>query len=169
MTTQFETPTAFMLIGVPGSGKSFWTKQTLDSVNNYRIISTDDFIEKVAAEQGKTYNDVFKDEIDAATKQMILDIADAIAKKENIIWDQTNLTVKSRASKVARLISAGYMIIAVVFECPQEELERRRIDRQQKTGKFISQSILDSMSATYVRPTKEEGFHDILIISPEET
>ena len=58
-------PTIYMLIGVPASGKSTWVEQ---NKGNALVISTDNLIEAYAANLGKTYNEVFKEQIKIATK-----------------------------------------------------------------------------------------------------
>jgi len=50
----------YQLVGVPASGKSTWVENQ-DWAKDYVIVSTDDFVEKYAADQGKTYNEVFKE------------------------------------------------------------------------------------------------------------
>ncbi len=61
-------PKLYMLIGVPASGKSTWLKKNMspDSV----IVSSDDHVERLAAMQGKTYNEAFKEVASDATRAM---------------------------------------------------------------------------------------------------
>ena len=92
---------------------------------------------------------------------------DAIAQSLNIIWDQTNLSAKSRHAKLQRLIQAGYNVTAVSFELDTDELERRRLKREVETGKTIAPSVLEAMGKTYVRPTRVEGFAKVIIVTPD--
>ena len=55
----------YMLIGVPGSGKSTWINNQ-DWSKDCALISTDKLIEIEATRLGKTYNDVFKNYIKKA-------------------------------------------------------------------------------------------------------
>ena len=157
-----KTPIAIMLVGLPGSGKSTYTAPLLS--NGFTLISSDAYIEAVAAQQGKTYSEVFQGTIKAAGDYMHSQLRQAIAAKEPIIWDQTNLTAKSRASKIQQLLQAGYEVDAIAFEIPPAELERRRVKRAAETGKTIASHILVSMAKTYERPTKEEGFNKVSVI-----
>lgn len=158
---------AYMLIGVPGSGKSTWAEPYLLR-NDALLISSDAYIEKVAASLGKTYGDIFKATIGEATKWMENQLNTAIKNMNQIVWDQTNLSSKSRRQKLNRLLDAGYEVVAVAFECPAPELARRRKERAEKTGKDIPPSIIESMTAQYVRPTRLEGFHRVIIVTPEK-
>jgi len=152
---------AYMLIGLPGSGKSTWIKNNNKMLGNFAIISTDDFIEKRATFLGKTYSEVFSSEIKAATQQMQQDLQDAIRDKKNIIFDQTNLTVKTRRGKLSQL-PKNYARIAVLFEIDENELENRLNRRGQETGKVIGQKIVDDMRSRYEPPSLSEGFQQII-------
>ena len=94
-------PKLYMLVGVPGAGKSTWIKNHADGAA--MVLSTDDKIEAAARAQGKTYSEVFKDEIKAATSGMAQDLLRALRDGRDIILDQTNITRKSRKEKLARI------------------------------------------------------------------
>jgi predicted kinase len=165
-TTPTIKPVAYMLVGVPGSGKSTWAEPYL--ARNFKLVSTDNYIENIAANLGKTYGEVFKQNIDAATSWMNKVIRLYTEACENIIWDQTNLTMKGRRKKLDTLMAAGYDVVAVTFEIPDAELTARRRARAAATGKTIPPSIMESMGKTYVRPTRLEGFSKVIIVTPTE-
>ena len=149
-------PKLYMLIGVPGSGKSTWTADQVWA-KDCSIVSSDRFIDEHAAKMGKTYNEVFDEYVKIATKLMENQVLIAQANNMDIIWDQTNMSAKSRAKKLAML--PNYEKIAVVFKTPEkEELDRRLANRP---GKFISEKIVNSMISSYNEPTEEEGFKEI--------
>ena len=150
-------PKFYMLIGVPGSGKSTWIKNAnLDS--NTVIISTDDIIEKRARAQGLTYSDVFQAEIKSATAEMNRILGDALANNKDIVWDQTNLTVKSRRSKLAQ-IPEQYLKIAVYFSTPDNAELQRRLDN--RPGKVIPSNVVLGMKSQLQLPMLDEGWHEI--------
>jgi predicted kinase len=142
-----------MLIGVPGSGKSTWINAQ-DWVKDCVLVSTDKLIELEAGRQGKTYNDVFKDYIDTATKLMNADVLEAVAEGKDIIWDQTNTGRKSRKAKLAMM--PGYYKIAVMFATPEKEEWQRRINS--RPGKMIPEGVLKAMAMGLQLP--EEGEFD---------
>jgi predicted kinase len=148
-------PKLFMLIGVPGSGKSTWIRsRNHDAV----IASTDDKIEAAAAAQGKTYNEVFDAEIKAAGAAMREDVKQAVKDKRDIIWDQTNLTAKTRRGKMGQ-VPKSYERIALFFPTPDgEELQRRLASRP---GKTIPAHVIASMLASLEPPMIDEDFDAI--------
>jgi predicted kinase len=155
-----STPTCWFLIGPPNSGKSTWVKKNApDAV----IISSDQYIERRAEELGKTYGEVFKDSIGPATAEMMSTLDNAIISRLPLVWDQTNLTKKSRKAKLDKL--KKYNVIAVAFEIPYEEILRRRNKRKNETGKDVPDHILQSMFNTYQRPSTDEGFSKIIIVN----
>lgn len=143
-----------MLIGVPGAGKTTWIKNNKkDAV----VLSTDNYIERYAMKTGKTYNDMFKELIGTATKEMDRDLAHAIENGRDIIWDQTNLTPKSRKSKLSK-IPSNYRKIAVFFSVPKDLRDRLA----SRPGKTIPEPVILSMINQLTPPSKEEGFDEII-------
>ena len=153
-------PTCYMLIGVPGSGKTTWVLENHPSMS---YASTDKYIDQFAAEAGKTYNDVFEASIKTATSRMLDDVADFITDMNDFVWDQTNVTKKSRATKIARLVKEDYQITGVVFEVPKNLKERLA----SRPGKNIPSHVMESMIKNFEMPTITEGFSKIIIAENE--
>lgn len=152
-------PMLYMLIGVPGSGKSTWIANQNYDTSNTVVISSDNIIERRATDRGLTYSDVFQEEIKSATAEMNENLKSAIAQKMNIIWDQTNLTVKNRKSKLA-MIPEEYEKIAVFFKTPDEVEWRRRLEN--RPGKVIPNNILLGMNSQLEQPCTDEGWDNII-------
>ena len=149
-------PKCYQLIGVPGAGKSTWIKNQ-DWAKDMPVISTDNFVEAYAKEQGMTYNEVFKDYMPIAVKLMVNQALVCQANGLDVIWDQTSVSVTSRKKKFNTL--PGYEHIAVVFRTPnRDELDVRLSGRP---GKHIPKNVVDSMIASWEEPTEEEGFKEI--------
>lgn len=149
---------AIMLIGVPCSGKSTYIDE-LKSQNpdrDYIVLSTDDILERLGNEKGWDYNQAFKN-IPFKKVQAIFntDFRHAVKAKKDIIIDQTNLTVKSRAKKLNKL-PEEYKKIGIVFIVTSDELERRLVKRTAMTGKIIPRSVLNNMIRSYVPPSCSE-------------
>ena len=155
-------PKFYMLIGVPASGKSTWRAQHQgDAV----VVSTDDILDQTAAARGQTYNEVFKENIKFATQLAEQRAKDAFAAGHDVIWDQTNTSVKSRKSKLA-MVPEEYERIAVVFLTPNDEEWQRRLDS--RPGKSIPQNILLAMKSSLAFPDPGEGFHRIEVVGGED-
>jgi len=150
-----------MLIGIPTSGKSTYVKKLLsmDYVKRAVVLSTDNYIEQIAESRNETYNAVFSKTIKEATSNMNASIELAKFDGLDVIWDQTNLTQKSRKSKLAKF--PNYEKSAVIFEISLEEALLRN---QTREGKIIPEHILRSMYSSMEYPSITEGFRNIEVI-----
>lgn len=161
-----DRPTFIMLVGLPAYGKTTWIKAQSDRWNSadqrYIVASTDQYIEQYALDEMKTYNEVFADTIKSATRFMNESVRIAVAEGFNIIWDQTNLTIKSRASKLA-MIPTHYRRECVVLQCDTKEEWFRRLES--RIGKTIPPHVLNNMLKSYQIPKIEEGFDDISYVT----
>jgi predicted kinase len=149
-------PTLYVLVGVPGSGKSTWIAQQ-DWARDCVVVSTDDFVEDYAKEVGSTYSEVFDAYMPIAVKLMANQALVCQANGLDVIWDQTSTTLNSRKRKFNTL--PKYEHIAVVFKTPDtEELARRLASRP---GKNIPDHVMRSMIKGFDMPTEDEGFTEI--------
>lgn len=159
-------PHLIVLAGVPGSGKSTWISRYIqDSDEDYTVVSTDSLIEARAAEVGKTYNDVFGDYIKTATQLMDSAVNEARQRGDNVIWDQTNLSVKKRAAILARF--PGWSTTAVNFHISEATLAVRRRNPD-RAGKTIPAGVLASMAENYVPASHGEGFDMVIDIGEND-
>ena len=146
----------YQLIGVPGAGKSTWISNQ-DWAVDIPVVSTDNFVEAYAKEQGKTYSEVFTAYMPTAVKLMANQALICQANGLDVIWDQTSTTIASRKRKFNTL--PNYEHIAVVFRTPEhKELMRRLLNRP---GKDIPDHVIASMIASWQEPTEDEGFTEI--------
>lgn len=148
--------TAYILVGVPGSGKSTWVANQKWS-KDCSYISTDQWVDLEAERTGKTYSDVFAAYMPKAISLMIRKLDLAKAANMDIIWDQTSTTVASRKKKLKFL--QGYHTVVVVFKIPEAEELKRRLNS--RPGKHIPDNVMKSMIAGFEMPTEEEGFDEI--------
>lgn len=164
----------YMVVGLPGTGKSTWTdrfkrrykeEQSNQAFKNNQliewklsVISTDDIIQSIADQHRLTYNQVFDNVTYSFAEKMSHKLAKfAFERDDIVIWDQTNLTVKSRAKKLA-LVPSHYKKTCVMFGIPEDLSERLR----SRVGKDIPDNVMMSMIKSYQYPTLEEGFNDII-------
>jgi predicted kinase len=149
--------TAYILVGVPGSGKSTWIENHRSWTQDCAIISTDYHVEEYARSVGKTYSEVFEEYMPTAVRLMTDNVITARNYDFNIIWDQTSTTVASRTKKFRML--PDYRHIAVVFKTPEEDELKMRLTS--RPGKEIPWSVVSSMINNFVEPTVEEGYSEI--------
>lgn len=158
-------PKLYVLVGVPGSGKTTWVHQHPFDWKRTAYISTDKLVEIHAQFLGLSYNDVFKDYMPEAVKLMAEDARRAFAENLDVVWDQTSTTAASRARKL-RMTPEHYTKIAVVFQTPPADIHAQWLDRP---GKEIPTSVIDDMISDFEEPTVEEGFNGIVYIKNQNT
>lgn len=146
-------PVCYMLVGLPGSGKSTWAGK-----QNLPVVSSDAWVEKLATERGKTYSEAFAEVSDQAMRLFKQELDQMIRSGVSFIWDQTNLGQGMRSSKLRAL--RGYSAVAHVWVVPQEELQRRCA---QRADKVIPQAVLERMAMDFSLPSPDEGFEQIII------
>lgn len=148
--------TAYILVGVPGSGKSTWVRNQ-DWSHKCSYICTDKYVEAYARSVNKSYSEVFDEFMPKAVDFMIEEFLESRDAEKDIIWDQTSTTIKSRKKKLDML--SGYHTIAVIFKTPDPlELVIRLKNRP---GKDIPQNVINDMINGWEEPTLEEGFNEI--------
>lgn len=156
-TLKVGKPNAYILVGIPGAGKSTWLAQQ-EWAKNCVVISSDNLIEDYAASVNKTYNDVFKQRINIATNEMFANAMDARDAGRDIIWDQTSVNVASRKKKL-NMLGSKYRKIAVVFATPETNELKRRLNS--RPGKSIPFSVIESMLRNFQMPDVNEGFDEV--------
>jgi predicted kinase len=165
--------TFYMLVGLPGTGKSTWTdrfkRKHISELNeqsfktntpfqyNLSVISTDDIVQTIADQNRLTYNQMFDNITYSFAEKITHKLAKfAFERNDIVIWDQTNLTAKSRGKKLA-LVPSHYKKICIMFRIPDNLNERL----QTRVGKNIPEDVMMNMIKSYQQPTITEGFDDI--------
>ena len=148
--------TLYLLVGIPGSGKSTWVNNHIWT-KDCAYISTDYYVEKFAQKLNKTYTEVFDNVIPRAVRLMNRSVHRARAFNRDIVWDQTSVTIKTRSKKLRML--CNYRAIAVVFATPPLEELYNRLN--QRDGKHIPQRVIHQMLDHWQEPSLEEGFSEI--------
>jgi predicted kinase len=150
--------TLYVLVGVPGSGKTTWIGHQKFDWDKTVIVSTDRYVEQYARSVGKTYNEVFKDYMPTAIEMMAATARQAFKDDKDVVWDQTSTTVKTRARKL-RMAPEHYTKIAVAFDIPKPEVHAKFLDRP---GKSIPDEVMHDMINKFAYPTVDEGFDRII-------
>lgn len=151
----FVQPIAFVMVGLPYSGKSTYIGSH-SFLAELPQVSMDDEVERLCLARGLTYNTGFNVVAKDADNALKAKVGNLINARQSFVWDGTNLTRKSRAKKVSRLRQAGYSVIALEMSplSPAEELNRilRRLD------KVIDEDVLERMRSTYEPVGVDEEF-----------
>jgi len=153
-------PKAYILIGLPGTGKSTWIKEQTWALG-LTVVSTDPFIEDYARAQGKTYSDVFESYMPQAVELMVAQVVRARELGHSIIWDQTSTTIASRKRKF-NMLGDKYDMIAVVFMTPEKDEWQRRL--ASRPGKVIPDYVISDMQKNFEYPRYAEGFSKMYLV-----
>lgn len=149
-------PTAILLCGPPGCGKTTFRKQYLQK---FVPFSTDDLIMEHAAKLGLTYGDVFEGYFKTAQRRYDETLDEALSWEQNIVIDRTHTTVKSRKRTLAKLPPfAKYKKVVIRFGFDQETLVKRVEERGLLTGQSVPAGVVRQMCSEFTRPKFDEGF-----------
>lgn len=151
-------PKLFMLVGLPAAGKSTLRQQIADVHPGLIVASSDDYIEKMSKDEGKTYNQGFKDHVKGGENHVKALASFAVKEQRDIIWDQTNLTIQKR-QRALSFFPSHWEKEAIVVRCKDFEEWKQRL--MSRPGKTIPVEIIQSMMKNFVMPTTEEGFTSI--------
>ncbi len=109
-----EKPTAFVLVGLPGSGKSTWSR---NHPRRLPVASPNHFIEEYAAEHNITFAKAFKKHRHKAAKLLKERVKSFQNHGESFIWDEPNLTYEGR-TKIYKALHRTHRVIFVCFLVP---------------------------------------------------
>lgn len=157
-----------LLVGLPASGKSTFTKLAQESLSIV-VVSTDNMIDEWAAAHGMTYSEAWdKCPMKEFNRRFQEEIELALIEEKNIFIDRTNMAAKTRKSFLNKVNEYGledgkaWTKFAIKFDIPDKLLQERLDARAAATGKYIPPGVIKQMTAAYMPPTKSEGL-DIII------
>ena len=155
----------YVMVGVPGSGKSTWCKRVssfLDKCDiDNMIFSSDKYREKLFGDENdqthnsEVFNELYKD----MTCFMSRDFSRVA------FFDATNLTKKSRKELFKRFSNfkdGEVSFIAVVMSTPLEECINRDNGRKESGKRFVGKEVINKMFNKFSYPERNEGFADII-------
>lgn len=172
------------LIGPPAVGKSYWLEHEAPKygITNPFVISRDGLVDTVAADMGRTYDDMFArdgstPEIDEANRVInnLLQSHFHVAKEYDcIVIDMTNMSRKTRMRNWNRLGIKKQNVekIAVVFKWTSLEdlvqIASSRAEQLKELGqsKTIPESVYQRMIRDFEAPTPDEQFDQIIEVEP---
>ncbi len=142
--------TLYTLIGLPASGKSTFAKSHPECVT----ICPDEIRQEFF---GDAANQSHGDLVFAVAWARI---NQALAENKDVIFDATNCQRKYRKS-IFKNTPKETKHVAVVFNTPIDVCKKRNSKRNRK----VPESVIERMSAKFSKPTKEEGFDEIIEIN----
>lgn len=154
-------PPVYVLVGLPGSGKSTWAKNHPEKLP---VASTDAFIDAFAEKNGLTYGEAFRLHFPEACRQMKRQVEEGyVIHKTPFIWDQTNLLKKERES-IYRLLHPTHRVIFVVFETPLDICLEHHRTRKRDMGSAVDEKRIRMLAAAATHPEKDDLFDEVIYI-----
>lgn len=152
MNIMTERPKLFMLIGLPGSGKTEKAKQLIKdydcknhSSDNYRVDMFGDV--DVQSKNGELFTNLQRN------------VRDDLSKGYNVVYDATNISYKKRKAFLQSLNKIDCEKIAIVIATPYEVcLEQNKL-RDRK----VPDRVIERMYRNFDIPYYYEGWDKIII------
>ncbi len=137
--------TCYLLVGMPGSGKSTWCTQCHPSLP---VVSRD----QIRAELGYTKDAQDKAVLDPELESIVTLRENALmeglaARRQDFIVDDTNIKKVYRDQIIKFLKSLGVRVIGVQFDTPLElciERRKNQIDSESMNNLFAKMAPLDN-------------------------
>ena len=167
-------PTVFMLIGLPGSGKSTYAKKLKNKIenNNHKavIISADEIRKEVFGDEAIQKNEQY----DSSHVFVIADnrIKLAMLEGKNIIFDATNINRKKRKAFLTNINKSHFLALkntnyvysyqAVLIATPYEKCLKNNLNRR----RVVPEEVIKRMMCNFEVPMKFEGWDRIEVVRP---
>lgn len=149
----------YVMVGVPGSGKSTWVKA---HKGNATYVSRDEVRFSMVAEDEEYFS-----KENAVFAEYCRRINEALSKGEDVFADATHLNKASRRKLLNNVKGYEELHAIVMMTDCAESISRN--DNRTGTRAFVPHSDIRRMANQFEMPETSEGFNSILIISPPES
>ena len=151
----------YLMMGVPGSGKSTYAKNILKDGDIY--ISRDEIRYSLLTEE----DDYFAKE-NEVIKIFIESIDKALETKEycgNVYADATHLSPKGRAQVLNQLKNKDKVSV-IYLDVPFKTIIKRNAERSGR--EFVPETVIHRMYNSVILPTRKEGVEELIIIDENQ-
>ena len=150
-------PTLIILCGIPGSGKTVYSKEYIKTHSNIIHLSSDQIRAELYGDESIQGNpgEVFS----LMQKRAVAALNDGY----DVLYDATNITRKDRASIIGACPKFTKIECRIIW-APIEECIKRDAERERTVGK----EIIDRMLKRFQAPYYDEGIDEIKVIIPND-
>lgn len=139
-STMNRKPTLYLPVGLPGSGKTTWVTAHLPQIKR---LSTDDLLISRAEAEGLSYREAYLQHGRWSAKTLCQQWTLAAQNGEDVIIDQTNLTVASRWRKLIDF--PDHHKVAIFFDIPVDLAIQRVKARAKANGHDVPVQDIHAM------------------------
>ena len=148
-----DSKVLYMMIGIPGSGKSTWVRK--NRLDDWIILSPDTILEE-------RYNYEWTPERAAeAWAESYQQFGLSILEEKTIVWDATFTSPIMRSAILHIGKGVGYKVKAVFCKTSMELCLSRNLMRDREP---VPESTIRRMADGLIPPTIEEGFDEVQIV-----
>lgn len=147
-----DKQTLIVMCGIPGSGKSHFSKEYSNSHPDFEIVSTDEIRKQL-----------FNDETNQENNYLVFltayqQIEKILKKGKSVIFDATNLKSKDR-KKITKYFSEKNLILKLIVM--KTFLDVCKL-RQKQRERSVPEDVIEKMYNSFEEPDKSEGWNEIL-------
>jgi len=151
----------YILIGLPGSGKTHWAKNMVKNDNLTVIVSRDSFRSMIKGEGEYIFDNLYESSIKKATD---FTIREFVQSGFDVIVDETHF-LKKRRIETMNIVSGLDCQIVYVWFTDMDTLNNRMLnDRGYSKEKW--EEVINKMKIKFEEPSVEEGCNVLLIQKP---
>lgn len=148
-----KTNALVLMVGLSGSGKSYFAKQLAEH-KNMKIYSSDDLREELYG------NAAIQRDNNKLFEELHKRIATTLKNGDSVIYDATNIRRKYRVAFINRMRQYVATIEALVILTPYDKC----IQYDQARERIVSKAVIRKQLEGFNMPTLEEGFDAIQFI-----
>lgn len=154
-TVNEYVPKLFMMVGLPGSGKSTYADYIITDHGKPIIHSSDKLREEL-------YNDINnQDNNSELFQELHKRIKEDLRNKKDVVYDATNISKKRRISFLNELKNIPCIRICILIMTPIEDC----IEFDLKRKRTVSENVIYRMLKNWNPPYYDEGFDNIILIT----
>lgn len=140
-----------ILIAPPGAGKTTWAMRYIrDHPADTVYVSSDDTRKKLFG------NETCQDDPGRVFGTMCKNAADALKKNQNVIYDATNMTRRSRRQIINSVPEGTTVTAQIIWRSPE-----KCIEADKERTRTVGEHVIDRMIRSFQAPYYDEGFDNV--------
>jgi len=149
--------TIYIAVGLPGSGKSTYTKNFIKG-KDIEYLSSDELRAVFGkSEEDQTVTPLVFGHIKRKVDEFLKD-------GKNVLVDATSVNRKERADYINTAKKYGAKVVALLFKMDRQGLIDRNKKRGEQGGRVVPDWVIDKMLTKYEEPSTSEGIDEVIYV-----